>query len=311
MNILEHFKIPQLNTLPDISSNTIPKSTSGKVLLYDGDAACYKITSKVAKIETALKHFETDIYTMMYLSNCSSAKVFLTPRGCLKRNRDSLNTVLPYQGNRDGKAKPPLLEVLRAQAVNHFKSYKDIEVIPCYDVEADDGLITAAYTLDNTCMISFDKDLRMNPFESYDADDCKSLILPKGDTFGYIERKQWLTPSGKQSSKLVGKGLKFFYAQLLMGDTADHVKGLVNYRGKSIGEAGTFKLLDPITDVHECANFVIDAYREINQNVVAEGEAMWLIRNADDSAFKYLLEQDLSPSNKQYIYDCNETAWST
>ena len=83
------------------------------------------------------------------------------------------------------------------------------------------GLMIDAFSIPNGVMISADKDLRINPFESYDVDEGKHLVLPKGDTFGWIERKFWLTPSGKSSSKMIGKGEKFFWAQKTMASTTD------------------------------------------------------------------------------------------
>lgn len=303
-NVLQHFGIK------DEAVNTFkPKASAGRILLYDGDAACYQITSDVKKLDTALRRFEQDILSKMYLTQCSQARVHLTPRGCLKRHRDKLNTVKPYQGDREGKAKPPLLEIMRSQAEPHFGGHSEITVIGNHFLEADDAIIIDAYEFGNTCTVSFDKDLRVNPFQSYDWDEGKFLNLNVGDTFGWVERKHWLTASGAARSKLIGKGTKFFWGQMIMGDTADNVKGLIKYKGKACGEATAMELLDPIKDESECANFVIDAYREINQNVVAEGEAMWLVRNHDDSAYKYMLSLDLSPQNKQFVEDTNATAW--
>lgn len=306
-NVFSHFGIDQ----SELGTFAPSKSDTGRLLLYDGDAACYNITNDVRKIDTAIRRFKTDIYEKMYATNCSRARVHLTPRGCLKNNRDLLNTVKPYQGNREGKAKPPLLEILRSQGVEAFKDVPDVEVFGHYDIEADDALMIDAFTFDNTCMVSFDKDLRINPFQSYDWVEGKYLSLREGDTFGWIDRKQWIGAKGKASSKMIGKGSKFFWAQMLMGDAADNVQGILKLNGKLCGEVATFKALNPIEDENECANFVIDGYRAINQNVIAEGEAMWLMRNRGDSAFNYMQSLDLSPQNLQFILDTNATARRT
>lgn len=307
-NILQRFGVDTkaLCTTPTVS---VPKSCTGRVLLYDGDGACYQHTNGVAKIETALRRFHEDIEMHMLLANCSSARVHLTPRGCFKNGRHLLNTVKPYQANRNGKQKPKLLEVLRAQAVRYFENHKFIQVLAHHDIEADDGLMIDAFSIPNACMISADKDLRINPFESYDVDEGKHLVLPNGDTFGWIERKFWLTPSGKASSKMIGKGEKFFWAQMLMGDTADNVQGILKYNGKLCGEAGAYDILSGITDRDTAANTVLDGYRKINQNVIAEGEAMWLLRNRDDSSYQFFKEHNLSPANLQFVEDCYNSDW--
>ena len=308
IDILKRFGVTSASLIaaPTVS---IQNSHTGRVLLYDGDGACYQHTNGVAKIETALRRFHEDIEMHMMLANCSSARVHLTPRGCYKNGRHLLNTVKPYQANRTGKQKPPLLEVLRAQAEQYFTGHKYIEILAHHDIEADDGLMIDAFSIPNSVMISADKDLRINPYESYDVDEGKHLVLPKGDTFGWIERKFWLTPSGKSSSKMIGKGEKFFWAQMLMGDTADNVQGILKYNGKLCGEAGTYDILSTISTADEAANAVIDGYRKINQNVIAEGEAMWLLRDRDDSSYRFIKEHNLSPANLQFVEDCYNSEW--
>ena len=62
--ILKRFgvDIKDLSTSPKVLA---PKSQSGRILLYDGDGACYTHTNGVAKIETALRRLHTDIETHM------------------------------------------------------------------------------------------------------------------------------------------------------------------------------------------------------------------------------------------------------
>lgn len=308
IDILKRFGVTSASLIaaPTVS---VPNSHTGRVLLYDGDGACYQHTNGVAKIDIALRRFHEDIEMHMMLASCSSARVHLTPRGCYKNGRHLLNTVKPYQANRNGKQKPPLLEVLRAQAEQYFAGHKYIEILAHHDIEADDGLMIDAFSIPNSVMISADKDLRINPYESYDVDEGKHLVLPKGDTFGWIERKFWLTPRGKSASKMIGKGEKFFWAQMLMGDTADNVQGILKYNGKLCGEAGAYDILCTVQTPDEAANAVIDGYRKINQNVIAEGAAMWLLRDRDDSAYRFMKEHDLSPANLQFVEDCYNSDW--
>ena len=285
-----------------------PTSAAGNILLLDGDAACYKCTAGVMKIETAVNRFERTIYEMMFMAKCERARVHLTPRGCHKNGRKLLLGVKPYQENRGNAKKPPLLEVLRsAHALHRFKDDPKIEVILNYQVEADDALLMDAYTIPNGILASEDKDLNLNPFRSYDMETGRILSLPQGDRFGYIERKFWSTPSGKPASKLTGKGTKFFLAQLLMGDQADNVQGILKLNGKLCGEAGAFAALNPITNADEAVNFVIDAYRAIDQNIAPEAEAMWLLRWQGDSAHLFFNEHRLTPENIQFLQDCYYT----
>lgn len=290
-----------LNTL----STFKPQSAVGNILLLDGDSACYASTAGVMKIETAVRRFERTIYEVMYMAKCERARVHLTPRGCAKNGRKLLLGVKPYQENRGSAKKPPLLEVLRsAHALRHFEGNPDIEVILNYQIEADDALIMDSYAMQNGVLASYDKDLNLSPFKSYDMKEGKFLMLPQGDRYGYIERKFWNTPKGKLASKLTGKGTKFFLAQLLMGDQADNVQGILKLNGKLCGEAGAFEALNPILNEDEAVNFVIDAYRAIDQNIAPEAEAMWLLRWQGDSAHQYLSEHNLSYANRQFLLDC-------
>ncbi len=290
---------------------TFKPESNNSILLYDGDGACYSCSAGVAKIETALRRFERDIYETMYLAGCDKARVHLTPKGCFKNGRGLLLTHKPYQANRANKQAPALLEVLRSSvAAQYFESNPDIEIILNYEVEADDGLMMDAYVYQNGILVSPDKDLLINPFKSYSKEDGKHSVLNEGDRFGWIDRKFWSTPTGKPASKMIGKGTKFFLAQLLMGDTADNVQGILKLHGKLCGEAGAFDALSPINDEHEAVNFVIDGYRKINQNIIPEAEAMWLLRNPKDSSYIYLSEHDLTPDNKAFLDECyHERKW--
>lgn len=287
------------------SQDTYKTSTAGSILLLDGDGNAYESAAGKAKPETALRHFERSIYEEMFLAGCEKARVHLTPRGCFKNGRHLLLGVKPYQLQRSNNKKPPLVAVLRSErAVDWFANNDDIEIILNYQIEADDALMIDHYRMRNAILSSADKDLNISPFKSYSKDDGKHIVLPDGDTFGWIDRKHWLTPSLKPASKMIGKGTKFFLAQLLMGDTADNVKGIIKLNGKACGEAGAFEALDPIKDKHEAVNFVIEAYKEINQNIIPEAEAMWLLRNAQDNSLKFFMEHDLTDSNLNFLNEC-------
>ena len=67
-------------------------------------------------------------------------------------------------------------------------------------------------------IVSKDKDLRMVPGLHYDFDT--EQVISVGDPFGCL----WID-SSKSSKTLKGWGTKFFWAQCLMGDTADNIQG--------------------------------------------------------------------------------------
>ena len=41
----------------------------------------------------------------------------------------------------------------------------------------------------------------------------------------------------------------------------------------------------------------------------AEGEAMWLLRDREDSVYKFIKEHELSPANAQFVADCYNADW--
>lgn len=276
----------------------------GNVLIYDGDGACYTHSAGVKTLSKALERLEKDILTVMYLTKCTSARVHLTPKGCMKNNRMLLIGRKPYQRQRKNKNKPALLEQLRDAAPYHFKDHSCIQVFSHYDIEADDACMIDAYALKHGVLVSPDKDLNLNPYIDYVIGEGKFRKLADGDTFGYIEYLEWLTPSGNKSQKVSGKGIKFFLAQLLMGDSADNVAGLAKLNDKLCGLVAAYNFLNPIMDEHEAVNAVIAAYREIGQNIAPEAEALWLLRSRDDNSYKLFNEYDLTPMNKAFLDDC-------
>lgn len=281
-----------------------PTGSDDRVLLYDADGACYQHSAGVQRLPTAQRRLEKDILTMMYLAKCSSARVHLTPKGCKKNNRHLLLGVNPYQHNRGSAKKPALLEMLRDSAEHYFQDHPDIQVFSHYDIEADDGLMTDVYSMDNGVLVSPDKDLLIAPKEQYLVDEGKFITLPKGERYGWITQKVWNTPSGKVNSKVTGKGTAFFLAQMLMGDTADGVKGILKYKGKLCGAAGALAALEHIQCEHDAINTVLDGYRTIDQNPVPEAEALWLLRRRGDNSYKYFTENELTSENRAFLDDC-------
>ena len=299
--------LAHLGISPEMLANTnlyVPNGSDDRVLLYDGDGACYVHTAGVRGLSTAQNRFEKDILTMMYLAKCSTARVHLTPKGCRKNDRHLLLGINPYQENRSGTKKPDLLEPLRDSAPQYFADHPTIKIISHYDIEADDGLMIDHYSMSNGVLLSADKDLTISPKEQYFPDDGSFLMLPNGDRFGWIARKEWLTPSKRLQAKCIGKGTKFFLAQMLMGDSADNVKGILKLNGKACGFAGALAYLGHIQCEHEAVNAVLDAYRVIDQNPVPEAEAMWLLRYRGDNSYKYFTENELTTENKQFLDDC-------
>ena len=272
----------------------------GRTLIMDGDSACYNVTQNCVKLKTAQDRFVKKIYEAMFLTQSQYARVHLTPKGCFKNGRHLLLGAKPYQANRGGKPKPAQLEPLRASAPSLFSPQADVQIFGHMDKEADDAYMIDAYAISNSIGWSEDKDLNIAPIPRYCINTGRILTLPKGDRFGWIGERY--TDSGKPKSD--GHGTKFFWLQMLMGDTADNVKGIKKYNNKLCGEVTAIGLLKSIQCEHACANLVLDGYRAIQQNPLPEAEALWLLRSHDDSGAGYIWSLNLSDANRAFIVEC-------
>lgn len=130
--------------------------------------------------------------------------------------RDDIATYQRYKGNRYDalgrriKEQPAWLAECRQYLIDEW------DCIITHGQEADDALgIHRAQNSDKEYIISsIDKDLRINPGLHHDMN---SGEIDKVEGFGEI----WMAKSGCK-----GTGKKFFYTQMIMGDSADWIKGL-------------------------------------------------------------------------------------
>lgn len=277
--------------------------TPGRTLILDGDGPAYVAAATVKRLDTAIKRFQTAVLARMFVTKSETVSVHLTSSESTKAGRFLINAAKPYQGNRNGKVKPSLLEPLR-EAMQHREHWlPEFNFVKLHtDIEADDGMMAEAYALGLSGVISSeDKDLRMTPYLYHDL-ETGSVVGPHG--FGFIGLKQ-LTAT----QKLVGVGRKFFWAQMMCGDRADHIQGLKTYLGKLCADVGTYMALQDIQHENDVANFVIDQYRAINQNPIPEAWLLYLHRKPVDNVLNYFNELQFSPENTAFIQECLSREW--
>lgn len=276
---------------------------AGRTLIVDGDGPAYRVAATVKTIPTAIRRFQQDMLTQMFLNQAMFGDIHLTHEQSKKAGRFNIIAEKPYQGNRSGKSKPPLLSEVRRNVAIEENWHESYTVTMHDRFEADDGMIMSAYRLKEDGVIwSDDKDLRMTPYAYYDQYLGK-ILAP--DPFGSL----WLHTTETGSVKLHGHSLLFFWAQLMMGDTADNIKGLKSLHGKLCGPASAYNFLREMRTIEDVANSVIGAYRAINQNPLPEGWLLWLLRYEGDSFWQYLQECKLSPANTDFINDCVRRNW--
>lgn len=276
---------------------------AGRTLILDGDGPAYVVSSTVKRLDTAVRNYQQYILTQMFLTKAQDCRIHLTASGSHKAGRFLVKAVKPYQGQRTNKSKPALLEPLRQAIANPENWLPEFVTIMHHELEADDGMMHDAYRLQENGLIwSDDKDLRMTPYPYW----CKkkATVLPS-QPFGWLEPST--TPSG--TVKLVGQGPLFFWAQMLMGDTADHIQGILKFNGKQCGPAGAYIALKDCKSIDEAANIVIDAYRVIDQNPLPEGYLLWMQRGRGDSVIQYFNEVGMSDENRRFLYECYHRDW--
>lgn len=173
-------------------------------------------------IEFACRKARLVIESIMDGSKADSYKGYLTAND--KSNfRFALAKTQEYKGNRKDMKKPIHYDALREYVIKYY----DAEVI--YNQEADDALgIEQTKRPDKTVICSIDKDLDMIPGYHYNADKDQFYVAEDPGTLRLSDDRH----------KLYGTGLKWFYAQMLLGDSADNIPGLKGY-----GPVGVYNVL--------------------------------------------------------------------
>lgn len=271
-------------------------SKSGTLSL-DADGLLYVCSHKVAKLETAVRRAKTRLFELQFLTKCPLVRAHLTARGCFKAGRHLLEPVRPYQSGRSGRPKPPMLEPLREALASPgvFQDHEGIEVYLHRDIEADDAIMQDAYNIPDCIVYSPDKDLRIVPCGLYDLETGRVDTIR--DRYGWLS---WDEAKGK----IIGHGTAFFWAQMLMGDSADSVVGLQRYQNAPCGPVKAFGVLAQLKTEDDAANAVLDGYRAIGQNPLPEACCLWLLRAPHDTAEGYIWSLKLSAENRQFIQDC-------
>ncbi len=126
--------------------------------------------------------------------------------------RFELAKTRPYKGNRT-QPKPYHYDAIRKYLITYWNA----EVV--YNIEADDMIGIRSRLADKPLICSIDKDLDMLPGMHYNfvTDEVYKIADP-----GFL-----FLSENKKSLK--GGGLLWFYAQILLGDSADNIPGLAGW----------------------------------------------------------------------------------
>lgn len=205
-----------------------PETVPGRTVHIDADFLAYMVSyekeGNVIQLDDMQHNCSVAVEKIRRMAAAQFVHLHLTPGTSTKGDRPALAIQREYQANRQGKPKPDKLHIMRDWMARNFTSTSN------QFAEADDSMAAAQYAAIKagsghlSVICSKDKDLNMVAGLHLDWDTGR-ITKPENelgheDTFGSI----WLEE--KSAKKIKGIGTKFFWSQLLTGDTADNIQGL-------------------------------------------------------------------------------------
>ncbi len=222
----------------------LPPVEPWRVVHVDGDFLAYQMSgSSHCSPGEARNNLLSRLEQAKFRSGASQVVVHLTAAHSTKGDRFHASTILPYQGQRTSGRKPDNWDYLRGMLETYTGPAFTVKT---WDTrEADDGmcLVGTAFAKQGKLMGLYykDKDMQMFPGQHIDW-----------DTFAITE-----VPYGTYEIVSGGKtyGHKWFWIQMLIGDTADHIPGI-----KGCGKVTAEALLAGTTCNDEARPIVLGAY---------------------------------------------------
>ena len=224
-------------------------------LLIDGDLVAYRAAASAEQEtnEIAYSRMEQLLDTLLEETKAAEFQFFLSGPTNFRY------TVYPeYKANRLNIPKPRLLvdcrDYLRLTYSAHVSD----------NCEADDlmGIAQSAQrSVDETCIVSLDKDMLQVPGLHY------SWYIEGGTA-----EKRWVREARMQEIS-VQEGARNFYTQMLVGDPSDNVKGV-----QGIGKVRAAKILAGDLTPEEMFHIVREAYG-FDEAMLMNGRVLHIQRN--------------------------------
>ena len=198
------------------------------LLCVDGDGLAYYCAgADGTPEEKAYAWVNEMVGTFRDMAKAKEVRILLTAEASPKGGRYAVATVKPYQGQRKSSRRPENWRVLR----RYLEAGRAGPVQISTTAEADDLFAYHSQGLGGRLAIaSQDKDMRMVPGLHVTWDR---------------QRMFWVKPG--HSPMHAGKqyGQRWFWEQMLQGDSADNIPGLPLLYGKKCGEVGARTFLRP------------------------------------------------------------------
>lgn len=234
-------------------------------------------------LNSALWQLKKIIARWYRLTGCDVIEFWLGPTdGSNFRFKSAITQ--PYKGHR--KEKPEIHGAVRDYLINMYGA----QVIHGY--EGDDALGInhdpkpanpwAVPPSVGIVLIHKDKDIFMIPGWHFNT---------QTEEFEYVTElgELWLTETGK----FKGRGISFFYAQLLMGDPTDNIPSLK--KGK-YGEKTVYKLLKDCKTEEEMVQCVVSQYKQVmgdwwQERLLEQADLVFICRKKGQHGSHYILEK--------------------
>lgn len=242
-------------------------------LLFDADVMLWKVTYDATSLPHGRVSFDNLFnsyvnYLKLYFKKLHDVSLFLTSDD--KSNfRYRVPSKQKYKGNRVNRLHPEFFFDIK----DYVHSRGATMAFGC---EADDLITTRATELkDQATIVSNDKDYRQVPlcwhWETNNEEAPYYVTNP-----GFLLKKR----AKNDKNKVFGTGIKWFYFQMLSGDTGDHVPGV-----KGVGQIKAFEVLDSLTTEKEMWNATKELYLEkglTEEDALHNGRLLWLKRSIDE-----------------------------
>ena len=214
--------------------------------LIDGDIVAYRIAFSCKNAPKTFQSSTEDLINHIF-DECSfyngtgDYELYLTGKGNFRHDIAKSHV---YKGNRKKAEKPALLPDIRKFLIDNYKTTIS------EGQEADDLIgIEATRVGPNVVIASSDKDMLQLPATHFNFNK---------NVFKFVDEIE---------------GLRFFYTQILTGDSADNIKGL-----HKVGPVTAAKILKGIFCEDDLWRAVLDAYANDRDRVIENARLLWLRR---------------------------------
>jgi len=255
----------------------------GRVLLVDADALAYACAGNDDTTPAEARHKLRERVESALRAACApNVSFLLTADASHKGHRFAIARAKPYQGGRDHGHRPKNRDHLRTtmQAPGFTIPGGHTYVTAVEHAEADDlfGANATSLGAENCVHYTCDKDMRMVPGWHLHWTEHRMLWVPPGAF-------ETLDPDGTVY------GEKWFWLQMLQGDSADNIPGLpwlVDAKGKQkkIGPVTAASLLEGVRCGQDAFTSVRLLYREHygeggDVQMAEQGVLLWMRRDPE------------------------------